>query len=378
MKFSTRRLALRGLGAAWVASALLACSSAPKAPEPAPLPPDPGLITVQRAWVQTLSPTSRALQADVHGSDLTLAADDGTLLALDARNGQVRWRLALPPLSAGVGGDGQRVAVVSQDNELIVVQAGQALWRSRLGARTLSAPLVAGGRVFVLSADHSLSAFDAASGHKLWQTSRASADALVLQQAGVLRSWGDTLIVGYGGVLAGVSPQAGQVLWEVPVSNARGANDIERLTDLVAPLARKDAQLCARAFQNALACVDAQRGLLQWRKPANGHTGLAGDDLRVFAVESDGRVLALKRADGEPAWVNDSLRWRQLGAPVVLGRSLVVSDAAGWLHLLARADGSLMARIALDGQVPSAEPVLAASTLVVTTRSGQVMGFVAP
>ena len=62
-------------------------------------------------------------------------------------------------------------------------------------------PLVAGRRVFVLGADRSLNAFDAASGARLWQQNRPG-DALSLRQAGLLMAVGDTLVAGQQGRLA--------------------------------------------------------------------------------------------------------------------------------------------------------------------------------
>ena len=81
-----------------------------------------------------------------------------------------------------------------------VLDGGKELWRQKLAAVTLTAPLVAGGRVFALSGDRSVSAFDAASGRKLWQQQRTG-EALVLGRSGIIMAIGDTLVAGLGGGL---------------------------------------------------------------------------------------------------------------------------------------------------------------------------------
>ena len=64
------------------------------------------------------------------------------------------WRAnAGAPLAAGVGSDGRFAAVVTRDNELVVFEAGNELWRKRLTSRVTTAPLVAGERVFVMGVD---------------------------------------------------------------------------------------------------------------------------------------------------------------------------------------------------------------------------------
>ena len=71
----------------------------------------------------------------------------------------------------------------------------------------------------------------------------------------------------------------------------------------------------------------------------------------------------------------DRLRNRQLSAPLLLGRSIVVGDDIGLVHLISRSDGSLLARLATDGSAIAATPAVADGTLVVVTRKGGVFGF---
>jgi outer membrane protein assembly factor BamB len=191
----------------------------------------------------------------------------------------------------------------------------------------------------------------------------------------VLLAVGDTLVVGQGGRLAGLSPVNGTVRWEAPIATARGINDIERLVDLVGRVSRVGDSVCARAFQAAVGCVDAARGTLAWTQRANGSEGVHGDGASVFGSENDGRVIAWKRENGERAWSTDRLLHRGVGAPLALGRSVVVGDSFGYVHMLSRNDGSLLNRVATDGSAIVAGPVAVGDTLVVVTRNGGVFGF---
>jgi len=194
-------------------------------------------LGVRQAWSSRLGEAGRLLlDVHVHQHVLTLASSDGTVAAIDARSGSDLWRTTLgQSLSAGVGSDGQRAAVVTTGNELVVITQGREVWRQRLGAQVYTAPLVAGERVFVLAADRSLSAFDAATGQRLWQQNRPG-EALVLRQTGLLMAMGDTLVTGLSGRMVGLNPDNGTVRWEAPVATARGTNDVERLVELVGPV----------------------------------------------------------------------------------------------------------------------------------------------
>ena len=358
-----------------VLGVLSACSSGPQKPTPADLGPNPALLRVRLAWTAKVGLVDSGLAVKVNDRTVTVANSEGVLVALDAASGAELWRTALgAQIAAGVGSDGKGSAVVTRANDLLVLDAGREIWRQKLPAPSFTAPVVAGGRVFLLTADRAVTAFDALSGRKLWNQQRPG-ESLVLRQSGVLLAVGDTLVAGIGGRLAGLNPGNGTIRWEAPIASPRGTNDIERLVDLVGPVARDGAVVCARAFQAAVGCVDTARGTLLWSKSALGSVGLHGDDKFVFGVESDGKVIAWRRGDGDRAWVSERLLHRSLSAPLAVGRSVVVGDESGWVHWLSREDGSILTRMTTDGSALVSGPVLADGTLVVVTRNGNVFGF---
>ena len=373
---SRRRLNPRAwLGTLAAAVVLAGCAAGSPRPTPAELPPNVDLIGVRQAWHAKLAPIDFPLQVHTQGSQVLLATGEGTVTTLDARTGGVIGQVSAgAPLSAGVGSDGTVSAVVTRANQVVALEGGRELWRHRLPTQSYTAPLVAGGRVFVLGADRSLTALDGKSGAKLWSLQRP-AEPLVLRQAGVLLAVGNTLVAGMAGRMVGINPDDGGVRWEAPIAAARGTNDVERLVDLVGPVSRQGSVVCARAFQTAIGCVDAADGTLRWSKPANGATGLAGDGQQLYGAEADGQVMAWRADTGERAWQTERLKWRQLTGPLVLGRSIVVGDSTGLVHLLSRQDGSAMDRFATDGSGIAATPVAAGNTLVVVTRSGGVYGY---
>lgn len=369
------QLLFRCLTAVAAAVVVAACSSTAEKPQPAPLPAFTAQLQVQKVWSSKLGEVTTPLSAAVSGTRVAIASAAGELALIDAQTGADVWRLNLKDrIQAGVGGDGQRFAVVTQNNELVTVESGREIWRQKLQAGTFTAPLVAGGRVFVLTADRTALAFDGASGQRLWAQQR-NADPLVLRQAGVLAAWNDTLLAGFEGRLLGLNPLTGLPRWESVVGSSRGTNEVERLVDLVAGLNRQGNTVCARSFQTSVACIDASRGTVQWTRAAQGHTGLEGDEARVYGAESDSKVQAWNRQNGQPVWTQEALRFRGLGAPLVMGRALVLGDEAGLLHFLSREDGKVLQRLSTDGTTVAMRPVLAGQTLVIVNRSGQISGY---
>ena len=358
------------------AGALVGCAGTDK-PKLTELGPNAALISVRLAWSAKIGQVAFPLDVRVSGNTITLASSDGTTVSMDGASGQEVWRARIPSMQigAGAGSDGRFAAVVTRSNDLVVLERGREVWREPLGVLTYTAPLVAGERVFVATADRAVSAYDAETGRKIWSYARPGEQLLALRQSGVLLAVGNTLVVGISGRLVGLDPVSGALRWEAPIATARGTNDVERLIDLVGRVSREGDVVCARAFQAAVGCVNTSRGTAIWSKPAVGSEGVHGDGEFVFGTESDGKVVAWRRIDGERVWTSDRLKFRGLTAPLVIGRSVAVGDSQGFLHLLSKQDGSTLGRVATDGSAIVAAPVLVGNTLVVVTHNGGVFGF---
>ena len=373
----SRWTSLTRLAVASACVALAACSG-PSRPKPTEISGVPVLQDVRTSWSANLGKVDFPLVVSARENRIALANSQGVVVVLDATTGKEVWRLKLDqPVSAGVGSDGQQLAVVTRNNELIALQDGKVQWRKSLPAQSFTAPLVAGARVFVLTADRSVMAFDGATGRQLWTQQRAG-EPLVLKQTGVLLAFKNTLLVGLSGRLVALDPNTGVVRWESAIATPRGTNDVERLVDLVAPFDRAGDVVCVRAFQAAVGCVNAERGQSVWTRPSVGELGVSGHDHLLVAPMSNGVVQAFNRATGERVWETERLKYRILSAPLVTPRGVLVADNGGWLYLLSLADGALLNRVKLDGEELATAPVFAGGRYVVVTREGRVTGLQIP
>jgi len=367
---STGRLALAALLLAVAAG----CSS--NKPDPTPLKDIVPEIAGRQVWRADVGSIEFPLSIATPAGQFVAAGGDGTVLSMDAQTGALRWRgSAGAALSAGVGSDGRFSAVVTRDNELVVLgEQGEPVWRRRLPARVVSAPLVAGERVFVLRVDRVVMAFDALDGRPLWTLERPG-EPLTLAQGGVVAPFGDLLLVGQGPRLAAVDPLRGRLRWEVPIATPRGTNEVERLADLVGPITRIGDTVCARAFQSAVGCIDASRGALVWSRPNAGSQALGGDADLLAGADASGRLSAWHTATGEVAWTQDALLHRDLSGSLLAGRVLVVGDLDGQVHFLDRLDGHTLLRMPTDGSQVIGRPALSGTTVLVATRKGGLFAF---
>lgn len=358
--------------------ALAACSSSPNRPKPADISPVAVKQDIRTTWSARLKGVDFPLVVAAHQNRVALADGEGTVAVLNAETGKDVWRIKLDQgIAAGVGSDGQQVAVVTRENQLVVLQDGKVQWRQTLTAQSFTPPLVAGARVFVLQADRSVVAFDGATGRKLWTQQRAG-EPLVLKQAGVLLPVKNTLVTGLSGRLVGLDPNTGVIRWESAIATPRGTNDIERLVDLVYPYDRQDDVVCVRAFQSQVGCVNADKGQGLWTRPVADEQGIGGNAQLVIAPQSNGVVQALNRATGERVWDTDRLKYRALSAPLVTPRGVLIADNASWLYMLSLADGALLNRVKFDGEELATMAHVAGDRYVLVSRNGRVSGLQIP
>jgi outer membrane protein assembly factor BamB len=360
------------------AIALAACSSTGDKPKPTELKPLVNTLNVKQLWNTSLSAGTVDFELAVVGTELVAATKDGTVTRLDSATGkQTSSYRHDQKITAAVGADGDVAAFVDARNELVAVKRdGNLAWRQKLPTRVLTAPLVTKGSVFVLGSDQTVRAFDVSSGSSLWVSTRA-VPALVLTRAGGLAATGETIFAALAqGRIAALSTTSGAVRWEQSVVSARGANEVEKLTDLIGKPALVEGDVCVRSFQAGVACVAQQSGRTKWTKPGFGNMPIALDASMVIVSDRDSVLTGLKRENGDSLWSVDRLKYRDLSGAATLGRSFVVGDSLGFVHWMNRESGAALARMPTDGTTVNTTPMLVGQTLVVRTQNS-LYAFVA-
>ncbi|MEK6667321.1 PQQ-binding-like beta-propeller repeat protein [uncultured Aquabacterium sp.] len=368
----TTRLSLLGLSLALVLG-LSACGASK--PKPAPLESLRNTTRLAPAWSVRVGEVAPTFALSVSADAVAVSNVDGSIVSLDLQTGRERWRAqAKTELSAAVGSDGRYAAVVGANNDLMLFDQGKLLWTERQPGRVLTAPVVAGERVFVQALDRSVRAYDALDGRYLWLYQRPGAEPLALATRSVIEPFRDTLLVGQGNRMVGLDPVKGTPRFDVSVGTPRGTNEVERLADLVGPLSRVDDEACVRAFQFSVACLELNRGSVRWSRPQAGTQAVAANLQLVVGADSTDRLSAWKVENGDNVWRIDRFVNRGLSAPALWGDRIAVADAQGYLHILSQADGRTLTRTELDAPVAGA-PLVVQGKLLLVTRKGTVYAF---
>lgn len=343
---------------------------------PSPLPEFQSSLNVGTTWRLSIgSVRDTFLQPAVVENALYAASAGGVVIRVDPASGNPVWRTDVGTrVSAGVGADGFTVAVATPRGEVIALDAdGRIRWRAQVSSDVIAPPLVGRGVVVVRSTDHRLSAFEADSGKRRWVYSR-QLPPLTLRASTEMAFAGDNVLVGYpGGRLVAVALANGAARWEAPVSEPKGTTEVERLADVLGPVAVAGGQACAASFQGRVMCADAATGSLRWARELSAGGGVSRDARAVYAVDATSQLLAFVVDGGASLWRNERLAHRQLTTPLALTTAVVAGDLEGYVHFLSPAEGSLLARLRVDSSPIVARPLAWNDSAVVLSSDGTLM-----
>jgi len=222
--------------------------------------------------------------------------------------------------------------------EALDIRNGGLIWRKRTLSPLHSAPTVADGRVFAVTDDNELMAFDASSGEVLWtyQGIVESARMLTAPSPAVIE---DVVIAPFAsGELVALRVQNGGVLWQDALSSSGRLTPLSSLNDIAAGPVIADGYVIAAAQSGVMNAMDFRTGQRIWTQPAGslGFPWIAGDF--VYTVTTEGEVACISKLDGSVLWIkqlqsfkNAKKRKKRIAwtGPVLAGDKLLTLSSRG-------------------------------------------------
>lgn len=336
-------------------------------------------VRVNRVWSGSVSGGGKKLRLGLGlasaGDRLFAAGHDGDIAAFNLKNGRQIWRTKTDlPLAGGTGTNGSLVAVGSADGVIVALSAdsGVELWRANVGGEVLSAPAVSESQIVVRTVSGRLHALAIADGKTLWEAEQ-NIPRLTLRGVSAPVVARDLAISGFdnGRVLA-VNLEDGQTVWEAAVSPSKGRTELERLNDIDGAVKVVDNDVFVAGFQGRAGMLALDSGQVWWARDVSTYRGIDVDDEHLYVSTSSGELLALSRRSGGEVWRNESLKFRSLSAPVVVGDHVAVADFEGYVHWFDRATGEAAGRAKTSGDRINNAPLVVDDVLYVISDKGDI------
>ncbi|MCZ6636044.1 MAG: PQQ-binding-like beta-propeller repeat protein [bacterium] len=315
--------------------------------------------------------------------------NSGSLVALDAREGALRWRYeAGGSIKLAPAFEDGRVFAVTVTGQVMALDAadGTGLWTYQLGDFSerwvYMAPLAWKGRLYVGMSSHFV-ALDQDTGTVVWMRDDLGKTDWIASFPSPA-AWDAYVVIGFYGQptnLVVVDAATGRTVW---------ANDEDKSFRVTAsPVVGADGTIYAVSGRTQVRAFEAETGRVEWDASLDQTRCMATPALaedRLFVPSGDGVLHALDTASGQVLWtweVGESLAsytpyvrggHGALVSPVVVGQTVYVGAADGVLYALDIETGQAVWQH--DFGVPTlSSPAVSGSGLWTGTCDGFVHAF---
>ncbi|HEX7328332.1 MAG TPA: outer membrane protein assembly factor BamB [Casimicrobiaceae bacterium] len=347
--------------------------------KPGPLPSLTATVKASVIWRAEIGKAGPGFAPAITSDAVYAAAQDGTLMRFDPATGRTIWRIrAGQKLEAGPGAGSSLVVVGTDQGKVLAFGTdGKPRWTGQVSSEVISPPIVVGDVVVVVSGDGRIYGLAAATGKTQWVDPRTLPSLTIRNSAGGVETRGAVFVGTAGGRLLAIASETGAIGWDGTVAVPKGSTELDRIADVTSLPLVDENEVCAVAYQGRIACFDVVHGTLLWTRDISSLAGITGDTSRIYVVAADGSVQALDRSNGASVWKQDVLAKRRIGGPQVIGDDLAVIDVQGYLHLIARADGRYVGRLATDGSAATAQPSRLGGGILWQSQRGELYAVTA-
>ena len=329
----------------------------------------------------------------------------GRVFAMDAEHtvsavstdGAVLWQVPLVPArddaaqaqGGGLAVAGGTVYAASGFGTVTALEAetGAVRWVQDLDGTATGAPTIVDGLLYITVADRSGVAIETDTGRVRWRID-AGGDVGNVAGAPAPAVAGDRVVFGFGdGSVEGAFRRGGLRLWRADIAGRRIGLARAGIDDITGDPVIAGDTVYAGSHSGRLVALSVFTGARDWTlsEGALGPVWPAGGS--VFLVSDQTQLMRVNASDGAVIWRVDLPGYeprrnpnRQRDSafvhhgPVLAGGRLWLAGSDGVLRAFAPEDGALAAEVAIPGGATT-RPAVAGGTLYLVSRDGSLLAY---
>ena len=342
-------------------------------------------LDVDREWKTSIGKGHEGLdlmlRPDTDGETIYAASFNGNVVAINMQSGRKLWSESFDvAFTAGPTYRNGILVLGTNDGELLALDSmtGDTIWMSEVTSEVLAPVAIKDESIFVRAVDGNLMSYSTIDGSVNW-TSTHDVPRLSLRGTSAPVVISNAVICGFDdGKVTAYDLTDGSLLWETMLTPPGGRTEIEKVSDIDAPLVIYGNEVYAGSYQGALAALAIESGNIIWLTEASLYAGMDVDDDVVFASEANGTIRALSRFTGREVWKKETLLHRYPTAPAIIGDAIVVGDLEGYLHWLNKEDGEMLQRASIGSDKITSSPLVIGDSIYVQTDGGNLFSVKAP
>lgn len=318
---------------------------------------------------------------------------ESALSAFDIKTGKRLWEQNIAPvgedddpvIAGGVAYSQGRLYVTSGYSELLVLnpQDGKVIMRKALPAPSRAAPTIMDNRLFLVTLDNRLMAFNVDDGALLWEFSGLAETAGLVGAASPAASRDVVIPAFSSGELFALRVENGSVAWSDNLSSTRKIGNLASLSSIRGLPVMDKGVVFAISYGGRLVAIDERTGARIWQREIAGSETpwVAGNHLFVISTENE--LIGMGRDNGVIRWVTPLPRYEnaekrknpvQWTGPVLAGNRLIMAGSHGRIIEADPDTGKVIREWKADGPV-TVSPIVAGGTLYLLSDKGTLSAY---
>ncbi len=353
---------------------------------------------LKKAWKVNIGTGSddrnQLLSEPIAANGLVYAIDaDARISAYNIKTGKRLWRVRLTPefeedntiRGGGIAYEDGRLYVTTGFAEILCLNAknGKVKWRKFVGVPMRAAPVLNGGRVFVLTVENQIHALATSDGRDLWEHNAVSEITSLLGSATPAVDAGVVVAAFSSGELQALRVDSGSQLWSESLSAIRRTDAVSNLMDICASPVIDNGKVYAVGHSGLTVAIDLRTGLRLWEREIGGvrQPWIAGKYL--FVATNTSEVIAIEAKTGRFLWITELQQWEDEDdrsgritwtRPILVMNRLIVAGSHGEVLSISPYTGDIMSREKLSSGV-SIPPIVVDKTLLFLTEDADLIAY---
>ncbi len=273
-------------------------------------------LKIQTQWIRPTVPGAFQIHRKMNrmsplvSEDLIFQGNNlGSFLALDRQSGRIKWRKNFKGgIEAGASLFKNQVFVAANDGTISALNTknGDQIWSFSSSSENVSIPVLdtSTGLLYFQNSQNLVFCLEADTGRQVWVYSKPDNTLMTIRGSSTPTVAGGLVFVGFSeGSFVALNAKTGQVAWEQALNRNKKFKDVDAQAVVVSPTV-----IVVSGYDDRVYALTQKQGQILWSYNAGSYSAVTLDKEFIYVSTTDSKFLKLNAETGELVWKLDDLK----------------------------------------------------------------------